>query len=258
MNILLNPNIEFDYAGYFISKGIWLHPDRTEETYELIYVTRGTVHLYDGIIGDIKAEKGQLIVLEPNSRHYGTQYSENVRFYWVHFKLNSGVLPFSKRLFEYFEQTQLFRELLHLCNLPDTADYEINAVLVHILSELCRRAEPAKKYDRRAEEIYEWLRINASATLKAEAAAKHFGFSCDHLTRILRGTYGCGFKELCDRFILAEARGLLCNTELYVKEIASQLGFSSDKAFIGFFKYHEGLFPAQFRNSFSKTHFNNH
>lgn len=256
MNILMNKNVKFDYAGYFISKGAWIHPERTESTYELIFVTRGEVCMYDEIAGQVRASDGQVLVLEPNSRHYGTEYTEDVRFYWVHFSL-CGRLPFSRRYFKYFGHNQLFRELLHLCNLPDSADYAVNAVLVHILSELTRLCEPKMKFDRRAEEIYEYLRINADAELKAENAAAKFGMSRDHLTRILKGSYGCGFKELCDRFIMAEARGLLCNTELYVKEIASRLKFSSDKAFIGFFKYHEGAFPNEFRESFSKTHMNN-
>ena len=37
---------------------------------------------------------------------------------------------------------------------------------------------------------------------------------------------------------------------------AAALGFSSDKAFIGFFKYHEGCFPTEFRDRFGKIHMN--
>lgn len=58
------------------------------------------------------------------------------------------------------------------------------------------------------------------------------------------------------RFILSRAKELLCNTGLYVKEIAAQLDFPSDKAFIQFFFYHEGVYPEQFRRRFSRTHLN--
>lgn len=256
MNFLVNPHLTFNYAGYFISNGSWIHPDKTEKTYELIYVTRGAVHMHDGVIGDVCTEKGHLLVLEPNSRHFGTKSTENVRFYWVHFSLNGVQLPFPERCFSFMEQGQLFRELLHLCNLPQSPDYAVNAVLTHILSELCRISDGGGHFSRRAEEIYEWIRINARADFKVSAAAEHFSVSCDHLTRILKQNYGCGFKELADKFIMSEAKNFLCNTELYIKEIASILGFSDDKAFIGFFKYHEGIYPAEFRNRFSKTHMN--
>ena len=256
MNLLMNSFVKYDYAGYFITDNEWIHPDRTEVTYELICVTRGTVHMFDEIAGDINLEKGQVIVLEPCHRHYGTAPSTQVRFYWVHFHLMSGTLPFEQRIFPYFEQSQLFRELLHLSNLPHTPEYAVNTVLLHILSELCRISEERVNYDRRAEEVYEWLRINTSADMRLMTVAEHFGFSGDHLSRILKKSFGCGFKELTARLLTAKARELLCNTELYVKEIASILGFSSDKAFIGFFNYHEGMFPEQFRNRFSKTHMN--
>lgn len=257
MNIINNPKIRFNYAGYFISKEEWIHPERTEQTYEIIYVTKGSVNMFDGLLGNIEAKSGDAFILEPNTLHYGTKHSKDVRFFWVHFSIEDNSLPFNRRFFSYFEQNQLFKELLHLSNLPNPPHYAVNSVLVHILSEFCRLSDDNCRFDKSAEEIYEWIRINADATLKTETAARHFGYSSDHLTRILKTNYGCGFKELTDRFLLSQARNLLCNTELYIKEIASSLNFSSDKAFIGFFKYHEGVFPSEYRNRFSKTHMNN-
>lgn len=257
MNILANEHILFEYAGYFVSNGSWIHPDRTEQTYEIIFVTQGSVFLRDERQGNLEIKTGQVCLLEPGVRHYGTKISEGVCFYWVHFHLKDGELPFTQRYFEGFEQKQLFRELLHLCNLMPQPDYAVNAVLNYILSELCRIAEKEGKYDRRAEAIYEWMRINASAKLRAEHVADHFGFSKDHLSRILQQSYGCGMKKLMARFLMDQARGMLCNTQLYVKEIADVLQFPSDKGFIGFFKYYEGISPEQFRNRFSKIHMNN-
>lgn len=257
MTILENPHVHFEYAGCFTQDGRWIHPDRTEITYELIYVTKGVVHLYDEVCGEVHAQPGQVLLLEPEHRHYGTAPSDHVRFYWAHFRLPDAALPFARRVFPHFEQGHLFRELLHLCNRPRTSDYTVNAVLVHILSELCRVSEGTDAFDRRAEEAYEWIRIHASASLRAEDAAAHTGFSKDHLTRILTRNYGCGTKALIGWFVMARARDLLCNTGLYVKEIAAELGFSSDKAFIGYFRYHEGVFPSQFRSRFAKTHMNN-
>ena len=146
MNILVNEHILFEYAGYFISSGEWIHPDKTEQTYEIIFVTQGTVFLCDEKQGPIEIRAGQVCLLEPGVRHYGTEISEGVRFYWVHFHLKQGCLPFEQRFFEAFEQKQLFRELLHLCNLMPQPDYAVNAVLNYILSELCRIAENEGKY----------------------------------------------------------------------------------------------------------------
>ena len=41
-----------------------------------------------------------------------------------------------------------------------------------------------------------------------------------------------------------------------VKEIAALLGFSEPNTFIHFFKYHEGISPTLYRNTYHNTHMN--
>lgn len=257
MNILINPNVSFSYAGFFQNSGSWIHPKRTEKTYEIIYVTEGEVYMREGD-KDIHARKDQLFILRPDECHYGTLVTEGVSFYWLHFNI-AGELPFDKRFFESFENSYLFKELLHYNNLPLVPEYLVNSVLLHILSELCRLSEgETVGYSGSAEKIYEWIRINADASLNVKKVSEHFGYSADHISRICKKHFGVGAKELIDRFILARAKSSLSNTDKYVKEIAAELGFGDDKTFIAFFKYHEGCFPSEFRNRFGKLHMNSH
>lgn len=256
MNILENTSIRFNYAGLFNSNGSWIHPDRTEETHEIIYVTGGTVFMHDEKNGDMTIEKGNLVILEPGVRHYGSRHSENVSFYWVHFHLD-GVLPFERRIFTKIDSPYLFKELLHYSFLPERPEYLVNSILVRILSEICFLSEKSQRSaDGTAEKIYEWIRASATSKLTAEKTAGHFGFSPDHITRIIKKNYGIGVKALINSFVLSKAKELLANTEKYVKEIAYELEFENDKAFIGFFKYHEGVFPSEFRDRFYKIHMN--
>ena len=256
MNILENTNIRFNYAGLFGSEVLWIHPDRTEETYEIIYVTSGKVFMHDEKNGSMELSKGSLVILEPGVRHYGTKHSENVSFYWVHFHLD-GTLPFENRVFTKIDSPHLFKELLHYCFLPERPEYLVNSILVRILCEICFLSEKShRNADGTAEKIYEWIRANAHSGLTAEKTAKHFGFSPDHVTRIIKKNYGIGVKALINSFVLSKAKELLANTEKYVKEIAYELEFENDKAFIGFFKYHEGVFPSEFRDRFYKIHMN--
>ena len=257
MKELFYPTVQFGYAGLFRSETKWIHPKRTETTYEIILVTHGEVCLREGE-QEYHLQKGQLLLLEPHRCHWGTEFTTDVGFYWVHFQVMSGELPFSKRFFESFEVGSLFKELLHVSNLPNPPEYLVNAVLAHILAELWHRAQEAEqRYDDMAERIREWIRINADAGLTVRAVAEHFGYSADHITRVCRANFGVGAAELCNRFLINRAKELLCNTTLYVKEIGAELSFSDDKAFIGFFKYHEGCSPSTYRSRFSKLHMNN-
>lgn len=255
MNILINPNVTFAYAGFFQNGGEWIHPRKTEPTYEMICVTEGEVYMREGE-KDIYAKKGDLFLLRPNVCHYGTAATCGVAFYWVHFYTDC-TLPFEKRFFGGFENSYLFKELLHYNNLPRVPEYLVNSVLVHILSEMCRAdGEPADGYSGLAEKIYEWIRINAVAGLTVKRISEHFGYSADHISRICKRYFGAGARELIDRILLSEAKSSLSNSDKYIKEIATELGFSDDKAFIGFFKYHEGCFPSEFRNRFGRIHMN--
>lgn len=257
MSILLNPNVRFEYAGLFTSVGDWIHPDRTEVTHEIIYVTDGEV-LLDEEGAARRAVKGQLLVLEAGKRHVGTRTARGVSFYWLHFRTADMALPFSGRFFERFGSPHLFKELLHYSFLPSRPEEIVNVILVRILAELQYAGRvPDENADKTAAEIYEWLRVNASARLTAAQTARRFGFCADHISRLLKKQYGAGAKELIDAFLLARAKELLAGTGKYVKEIAYELDFASDKAFIGFFKYHEGVYPSEFRNRFYQIHMNN-
>ena len=256
MSIFENKSISFKTAGFFNTDREWIHPERIEKTYEIIYVTKGDVYMSEGD-KDIHVSEGQLILLEPDKCHKGTKVTKNVSFYWVHFELKSGTLPFEKRFFERFESKSLFKELLHWNNLPEPPEYLVNATLIHILSEFCFIAEEeTHRYDKHAEAIKEWIRINADAKLTVSVIAEHFGYSADHVSRLCKNNYGITAGKMINRFILKRAKEQLCNTEKYVKEIAADLGFSNDKEFIGYFKYHEGCFPSEYRKRFPMIHMN--
>ncbi len=256
MNILVNKNLEFSYAGLFISKGQWCHPTRIEKTYEIIYVTEGEVHMREGE-NEFILKKGESVILSPYVSHMGTKTTKDVKFYWVHFYLRDD-LPFKKRLFDRFDNPHLFKELLHTNNLPQPPAYLINAILCHILCEYFRMSEcTVTEYNATAEKIYEWIRINANGILKVEDVAKQFGFSSDYISRLIKKNYGIGARELINKFVLSRAKDMLCNTDMYIKEIAYNLCFTSDKSFISYFKYHEGCFPSKFRKKYGKLHMNN-
>ena len=255
-SILTHPNVRFDYAGLFSTEREWIHPERIGKNYEIIYVTHGAMDIAEEE-KEYHLTKGQVLLLSPQKRHFGTKPSERVSFYWVHFDLTEGTLPFERRFFESFENVSLFKELLHANNLPVVPEELVNAVLLHILAVLCHLSgEHTPHYDGRAERIYEWIRVNVSAKMTVEQTAAQFGYSPDHLSRICKKNYGVGARELINRFLLSRVKELLSNTNLYVKEIARELDFIDDKALIGYFQYHENCSPTEFRNRFSRLHMN--
>ena len=256
MNAITNENLTVTHGGLFQSDDEWLHPHRIINDYEIIYVTQGEIFMEEGK-RQIHAKKSELFILRPNILHGGTRSSRDVSFYWVHFKISGG-LPFEDLFFESFEDSYLFKELLHALHLPSKPKYLTDSIMAHVLGKLCYISEEnAGSFDGTAEKIYQWIRINALADLTVASVAEKFNYSPDHLSRICKSRFKESAGEIIDRFLILRAKELLSHTSKYVKEIAADLRFKDDKAFIGYFKYHEGVSPTEFRKRYGMTYLNN-
>ena len=256
LNTIINENFSVTHAGLFQSEEEWIHPRRTIDDFEIVFVTDGEIFMEEGD-RQIYAKKGQLFILRPHIPHGGTRSSCGVSFYWFHFKIKNG-LPFEQLMFDSFEDSYLFKELLHACYLPSRPEFLVNSVFAHILGKLCQLSEEgAGSFDGTAEKIYQWIRMNAFADLTVAAVAERFNYSPDHLSRICKSRFKENAGEIINHFLMLRAKELLSHTSKYVKEIAADLRFKDDKAFIGYFKYHEGVSPTEFRRRYGKIYMNN-
>lgn len=109
---------------------------------------------------------------------------------------------------------------------------------------------------RRAYEIMEFIRINAHRALTVTDVANRFGYSPDHLSKILKREFGYDTKTAIVKKRLDHIESLLINTDYSIKEIAEQTNFDDENKFVKFFKYHEELTPTQFRNRYFHVHMN--
>ncbi|WP_417587465.1 helix-turn-helix domain-containing protein [Pararhodobacter oceanensis] len=87
------------------------------------------------------------------------------------------------------------------------------------------------------------FRSNTSVSDYAAA----LGVTPTHLTRVCRATCGKGAHQLLEDRILFEARRLLAETRLPVKDVAQTLGYSSAGYFTRSFQKNAGMTPTAFR-----------
>lgn len=246
--------IRFEYSngGLFDSEVPWIHPTVTVDSYELILVVSGKIFLREEAQKYV-LNKGDLLLLDKGKEHGGTATSEgHTAFYWLHFYCDDAEkLNLPKRITpEFYRAERVMKEILHL---QARSKLLCELTLAKFLTEL---TEPQENQNKFAYEVAEYIRINRSKPLGVQAVAARFGYTPDHLARLLKKEFGADTKTIIVRNRLEYLESLLINTDDSVKEIAEQAGFESENAFVKFFKYHEKTTPTLFRHRFFRLHMN--
>lgn len=254
---------QYESAGRFISRGVWIHPKRRITSHEIMYVTAGEVAIReDGT--DYLLHRGDVLLLHSGRLHYGLRESENVEFYWLHFHMAPGVrLPTAVaglhtcHLADAGYVDVLANQLIHYANTPDippeAADYLIRLVLM----ELVRQAKSGMNAESmQAVRIREWINANAHMPMTVRSVAEQFGYNEDYTNRLFRKYYGTSLKKTIDAEKMQAIKSLLLTTNCALKEIATSMGFADYKYFLKYFQYHEGVPPTQFRGMYYQTHMN--
>lgn len=100
---------------------------------------------------------------------------------------------------------------------------------------------------RLAERYARLLERNYSSGMGVGDFAAALGVTATHLTRVCKAASGRSAHELLQDRVLFEARRLLADTDLPVKQVASELGFGSAAYFTRSFHAHTGQTPTGFR-----------
>lgn len=249
-------SFSFDHMGLFYTDKDWIHPSFILPTYEIIYLTNGTAFIEEEDKRYIVNPK-DLLILEPNKIHKGFKYSKGITsFYWVHFTSDTPDKLNLPKFVPKFDESALFKELLHYGTHTDKEQFLLDSILSHIIAR-SSCLQTSYPISRSAREILEWTRINASAALTVNDVANHFNYTPEHISRIMKTNYNKTLKTIITEFIIKQANDLLCNSNHSIKEIADILSFDTDNAFIKFYKYHEHISPNKFRNKYSFLYMNN-
>lgn len=124
MIALGSPPISLSYvsSGLFVAHDEWIHADRVIDSWELIYMLNGAVHMRQAD-ASYTLEKGDLLLLRPGVPHGGVQSSPaGVSFYWVHFLVSDATVmarfPTHMAFADGYRFTPLFKQLLHIAGAP--------------------------------------------------------------------------------------------------------------------------------------------
>ncbi len=246
--------LKFSNMGYFTSEKEWIHPKRTIDTYEIIFVTNGQVFICEDKKKYI-LNKGDVLVLHPYKLHFGYKQSENVSFFWLHFycKNYDSIGEFNFHLRDHHNYKLLFRKLNHLAALNSNYNIIECELLLMLLNHKYTNIESNKLFY----EISDYIRVNIASAPTVSSIAQKFNYSSDHLSKIFIKNCGINLKKYIDNERNNFVKSLLINTNLPINKVAIEANFIDDRALMKFFKYNNNQTPTEFRSKYYATHTNN-
>ena len=242
-------------SGKFVSNGEWIHPDRVIDSNEIIFVTKGEVYINEnGTEYHLKPD--EILILQPNLRHFGYKASTNTEFFWLHWHGEANVAMNMKhrKLENPYSISLYFRQLLKARVTHKTSegmDYLTRLILIELYSS---SRQPIVNHT--AEKIAAWIEANRHSAITAEKIAVLFGYNSDYLNRLFKSMFSKTIKQYIDDERIEHIKGLMLRGDLPLKEISRLSGFSEYKYFLKFFKYHEKITPTEFYKHYAKMHIN--
>jgi AraC-like DNA-binding protein len=267
LTLALPMSIAAENGGIFVSRGSGMHPRRTISSYELIFVTEGTLSLQEeNRRFDVGA--GQSLILWPDRLHYGASiYDSNLRFFWVHFKYTAPVqedmdalrIPQLAVVARPDHLKELFRRFLEDQEAGCLPPLQGNLQVMLMLCEVClpanveRKREISSSLAGRADAL---IQTNFADQIGASSLAAKIGCNANYLNYTYRQTYQKTLTEAIHDSRLRNAVRLLVEENLNVNEVSSACGFSESGYFRRVFKNKYGMTPLAFRRLYARAHMN--
>jgi AraC-like DNA-binding protein len=273
-----NIGVEYITAGKYISeRAPMIHQRRQLSSFVLFYGIKGTLYISDGGKEYAMAEN-EYLLLAADREHVGIKPSSpGLSYYWCHFSIEgeyrlstdeSGAefiefgtfkMPMYGAFPEPSKMHLLFHQLIDSTRTVGAyskliANNFLGIILAKIASSdtsLCN-----KNMSMLAENITQWIKLNATQIRNARDVATYFGYNCEYLTTMVKKATGKTLTEHITQQRMEKAKELLRTTGKTVQEIAYESGFGDEKYFMRVFKKHLDVTPTVFRNTYTKQKMN--
>ncbi|RJX72879.1 AraC family transcriptional regulator [Vibrio sinensis] len=246
--------------------------------YELHYIrdTNGIVYIGDHVG---KFEPGQLVLVGPNLPHnWVSSLPEGVycreRSWALVFDpelINTifATFPCGDNQFKLLAQAnrgvQFLGNITHIVALMAEFQHQsgLNRVgtflrLIYEMSEHHERRllssnavlmEPGNVNTQKIDSIIDYINTHSEKQLTLDAIAEEFSITSSSFSRFFKNKTGENFITYLNKLRVAKSCLLLQSTELSIKEIAEQVGFSNPSYFTKIFSEQKSITPKQFRKN---------
>ncbi|MCS3603708.1 AraC-like DNA-binding protein [Buttiauxella sp. BIGb0471] len=258
-------------GGLFISRGVGSHPQRELDSWELIFVEKGTLTIREeDALFSVKA--GESLLLWPHRKHVGVgNFPADLKFYWLHFELNSHgdnpsdypvsliSMPQHGQVINPQYVISLFRQFLSEQEAINRSD-SLELILLLIMQQLSVAANDNPQPDNSgvalAYKAQQLIRTQFHLPVSTSSLASQLHCNADYLGRVYRQTFELTITEAIHRQRVLSAEKMLISDSCSLSEVAQRSGFQDVGYFRKVFRKTMGLTPAAWKRRYCKVHIN--
>ena len=263
--------ISVQNGGLFISRGIGSHPQRELDSWELIFVEKGTLTIReDDTLFSVR--EGESLLLWPHRKHVGTgTFPADLKFYWLHFELTPQCdkktdfpaslisLPQHGQVLNPQYVISLFRQFLSEQE-SMTRSSALELILLLIMQQLSVAAHDSIQADNSgaalAYKAQQLIRTQFHLPVSTSTLASQLHCNADYLGRVYRQTFQLTITDAIHRQRVLCAEKMLITDSCSLSEVAERCGFQDVSYFRKVFRKKMGLTPAAWKQRYCKVHIN--
>ena len=251
-------------AGLCIYNSTHPYYERIVYDYELIFVSEGLLSIKENDT-EICLKKNEGYIFFPRSiRSAGHENVQNgTTYFWLHFSMEKIAESYAihEKMIPRFSApsnpsrlTTLLKWYIH-DYIEGSENKEYQSVLFHmILSEFANTQNERKDISQNniVSSAYKFIMENFSKNISVADIAEHVQCTPNYLTKVFKEYYGKTTIQYLNSVKIEYAKHLLTTTNLPIKAIAIQCGFTNDLHFRKIFKQLEGCNPKTYQYSLNK------
>jgi AraC-like DNA-binding protein len=240
---------EIEHAGRFAARRDV--PPHTHPGVELVLVTDGACTCSSG--ATLAGRKGSIFVLPAGVPH--DQRNQGfTRTTYVVFFARPGQFDPAPRVIQVPAHDPILDWIEHLCDLSTGDDPAERTAASALLFACLERLNALERRSRTRDALHPalacaagFLEEHATATVAAQALARHAGVSVSHLNALFRAQLGCSPLRYQQERRLRRAQALLLGPYARVNEVAAACGYEDTNYFVRLFTRSFGVSPGAWR-----------
>ena len=265
---LIRYNVVTDVGFYPNAKNHYRERLSGSDEFILIYCLKGKGEVEIDKFHKRNIKQGQALIIYPNMIHrYFSDEKQPWSILWLHFNINNSFLldlnlhyekiPFieiKSEIKDYFIQRH-FSDIIEYAKMKQSLGTTISLSnsLRQVLTDIYFLEDPLHKNTRYFNRAIAYLKSNIEDHITVQDIAHHLDISEIYVNKI--------FKQASDRtpisyfnsMKITKAKQLLTITDLSIKEVAHELGFSDPYYFSRLFKKETQFSPTAYREIAKKT-----